>query len=73
MVDYAENKIANNGNKNREPYTLLKNNCGHFAANCITQDKTINRPAIYDPRPVSIVDEFETEKNKKFIYIPQHE
>lgn len=61
MNDYANRKLMENSDENRTPYNVLSNNCGTFANDVIKQDKSVNAPNILDPRPVSIIDEYQSD------------
>ena len=58
---YAESKIAENANSKRKEYSLRNNNCGTFAADVLKQDPSVKdkAPVIIDPRPNSIVKEYQ--------------
>src|SRR6218665_1557901 len=57
--------------KNRPPYALSENNCGTFAADCMNQDPTVDRPSISNPTPTNIVDEYQEEGNARVTYDPK--
>ena len=61
MKNYAESKIAENANSKRKEYSLRNNNCGTFAADDLKQDPSVKdkAPVIIDPRPNSIVKEYQ--------------
>ena len=61
MKTYAESKIAENSNPKRKEYSLRNNNCGTFAADVLEQDPSVKdkAPVIIDPRPNSIVKEYQ--------------
>ena len=61
MKNYAESKIAENANSKRKEYSLRNNNCGTFAADVLKQDPSVKdkAPVIIDPRPNSIVKEYQ--------------
>lgn len=61
MNDYAKGKLAENNKKNRTPYSILTNNCGTFADDVIKQDKNVDTPTLLDPRPVSMIGEYQSE------------
>lgn len=63
MNDYASDKLKENSDSNRKAYSLLNNNCGTFAADVLTADDDVEKkaPSIIDPRPNSIVKEFQKE------------
>lgn len=50
-----------NANPDRKEYSLLNNNCGTFAADVLKIDDEVDKkaPSIIDPRPNSIVKEFQ--------------
>jgi hypothetical protein len=66
MNDYAKSRLAENDNPNREPYDLTSNNCGTFACDVLGQDKQVDKdsPSIVDPRPNSVVEEYQDEFDK---------
>lgn len=61
MNDYAQKKMKDNTNPNRKDYSLTSNNCGTFAADVVKQDEDVKKdaPIIVDPRPNSIVGEYQ--------------
>jgi hypothetical protein len=61
MNDYAQDKMKDNSNPDRKGYSLTLNNCGTFAAEVIKQDEEVKKeaPVIVDPRPNSIVGEYQ--------------
>jgi RHS repeat-associated protein len=71
MLDYAYGKVKENFDVNRKPYSVSSNNCGTFAADCINQDPTVDQPAIYNPTPNNIADEYIEEGNREILYDPK--
>ncbi|KAB1061174.1 hypothetical protein F3059_13585 [Salibacter halophilus] len=63
MNDYAQKKKAENTDPDREPYDLTDNNCGTFGCDVLDQDEDVedDAPWIADPRPNSIVGEYQDE------------
>ena len=59
-------------NKNRKPYSILRHNCGTFAADVINQDESVDAPCIINPTPVNIVDEYQEEGNAAVKYDPNN-
>lgn len=59
MNDYAKGKLNENSDQNRTPYNILTNNCGTFADDVVKQDNSVDAPTIIDPRPVSIINEYQ--------------
>jgi hypothetical protein len=59
MNEYAQGKLKENADPNRDPYSVTGNNCGTFACDVVNQDADVNTPYIVDPRPVSIVEEYQ--------------
>ena len=61
MNSYAEKQMQDNNNLDREPYSLLSNNCGTFAADVLKQDANVKRifPIIFIARPISIVKQLQ--------------
>ena len=51
--------MKENSDPDREPYVILSNNCGTFACDVAEQDEDLDTPWILDPRPVSIVEEYQ--------------
>lgn len=76
MDSYAKKKLKETNpeykeyDKNRKPYDLTNNNCGTFAEDVITQDKTVDKPSIYVKSPTNIVEEYQEEGNAKVTYDP---
>ncbi len=68
MNEYAKSKLFENGNQNREKYSITSNNCATFAENVITQDKSVDKPNIIIPSPINIVDEYQEEGNARVQY-----
>ena len=71
MDKYATIKENENSNPSRKTYSLTGNNCGTFAADVVNQDENVNKkaPIIVDPRPNSIVEEYQ-DKFKTITYNP---
>jgi hypothetical protein len=61
MNNYAQDKMKDNNNPNREKYNLTDNNCGTFATDVANQDKKVEKeaPTIIDPRPNSMISEYQ--------------
>jgi len=59
MNDYARGKLNENSNPERKPYNFFTNNCGTFADDVVKQDDSVDAPIIIDPRPVSIIHEYQ--------------
>ena len=72
MNDFAKSKLEENNDADRETYSLLNNNCGTFAADCVNQDGKVDRPSIINPTPTNIVDEYQEEGNAKVTYDPNN-
>lgn len=72
MRSYAESKKIENNNSNRRKYSLLNNNCGTFAVDIIGQDPDVQKksPTIIDPRPISIIEEYQ-ENFRSITYDPK--
>jgi hypothetical protein len=66
MNDYAKEKMGENSDPNRDPYSLTSNNCGTFGCDVVNQDPNVakNSPSIVDPRPNSIIKEYQGEFGK---------
>lgn len=66
MNEYAQGRMAENSNAEREPYDIVDNNCGTFACDVADQDPEVekNSPLIIDPRPNSIIKEYRDEYDK---------
>ncbi len=71
MLDYAKGKVKENSDINRKPYSVPSNNCGTFAADCVNQDPTVDKPRILNPTPNNIVDEYIEEGNREIRYNPK--
>ncbi len=71
MNNYANEKLKENKDPKRDPYSLNSNNCGTFGADCINQDKTVDQPTIINPTPMNIIDEYLEEGNAKVTYDPK--
>ncbi len=63
MNDYAKGKMKENSDPDRKEYNLMNNNCGTFAEDVVGQDKeaTKDAPSTIDPRPNSMVKEYQDE------------
>lgn len=64
MYDYAVERQEENSNPEREKYSLFSTdgfNCGSFATAVMNRDEEIEKkaPSIFDPRPVSIAEEYQ--------------
>ncbi len=78
MNDYAQEKMKESNDdfkeydKNRRPYSISNNNCGTFGMDVLDQDPAVHekRPWILDPRPSSIIDEYQDDF-PKIRYDPQ--
>ena len=81
MNNYANSKFMESNpsdgnafyNKNRRPYSIIRNNCGTFAVDVINQDKSVDAPYIINPTPVNIVDEYQEEGNAVVRYNPSND
>ncbi len=53
--------LKENSNSERKSYSLSNNNCGTFAYDVLNQDPDVKDkvPSIIDPRPNSIIDEYQ--------------
>ena len=71
MDDYAKQRLNENSDPKRRSYQLFFNNCGTFADDVIKQDSEVKKkaPVILDPRPVSIIKEYQ-KKFTKITYDP---
>ena len=74
MDDYAKQKLNENSDPKRRSYSMFFNNCGTFADDVIKQDSEVKKkaPVILDPRPVSIIKEYQ-KKFTKITYDPVKE
>ena len=68
MKQYAEKRIQDNKNPNREGYSFLNNNCANFAEDVITQDKRVNKPSRIINSPISIVHKYQSKGNARVQY-----
>jgi RHS repeat-associated protein len=66
MNNYAADKVKEKDDPKRNPYNLANNNCGTFACDVLNQDPNVakNSPSILDPRPNSIIKEYQGEYGK---------
>jgi len=66
MVEYANSRLSENNKPNRESYSIWTNNCGTFAIDVLNQDENVKElaPGIIDPRPNSIIGEYQDEFDK---------
>jgi RHS repeat-associated protein len=60
MKAHADDKLADNTNTSREPYSIWTNNCATFAKKVIEAGGA-SMPSMTDPRPNSYVDEAQDE------------
>lgn len=68
MNNYAKSKMSENNDQNRKKYSITGNNCGTFAEDVITQDKSVDKPTIIVPSPINIVDEYQEGGNARVQY-----
>lgn len=61
MNDYAQSKKAEKNNLDRKEYSIMSNNCGTFVEDVVKQDPDVMKkaPTIIDPRPNSMVKEYQ--------------
>ncbi|MGB3545893.1 MAG: DUF6695 family protein [Saprospiraceae bacterium] len=67
MNDYAQERLKESNaeydeyDKDREPYSLTRNNCGTFGCDVIKQDDSArkNAPWIFDPTPNNVAEEYQ--------------
>jgi len=77
MDAYARKKLKESNpeykeyDKKRKSYDLLNNNCGTFAEAVVTQDKSVDKPSIYDTSPTNIVEEYQEEGNARVTFDPK--
>ncbi|GAA6167144.1 hypothetical protein [Sessilibacter corallicola] len=60
MLEYAQNRKAQNANLKRTPYNLTSNSCIHFVKK-VTEAAGVETPWMVDPRPNSYIGEFRDE------------
>lgn len=72
MKTYAEKKLEEIDDPNREEYGLFSNNCGTFARDVIAQDQDVDNPSIWYPTPKNIVDEYIEEGNAEVNFDPKN-
>ena len=70
MLAYAQRRIRENGNRNREPYSILKNSCIHFTK-AVLEAAAVDTPVMIDPRPNSYIEELRDEF-PKLDFVRQH-
>ena len=58
MNDYAQMRLNDNTNNNRESYPLWQNNCGTFAAETLGAGDDVEIPKRLRPRPNSLLKQF---------------
>jgi RHS repeat-associated protein len=71
MKTYAEGKLAENKDINRNAYSLSSNNCGTFARDVIAQDHEVDNPSVWLASPINIVNEYIEEGNAEVSYDPK--
>jgi len=61
MNDFAQKLLSQNSDPDRKPYSITSNNCGTFGCDVLNQDPDVaaNSPSIFDPRPNSIIEEYQ--------------
>lgn len=57
MLEYAQFRVSQKTNADREPYNLFTNSCLHFMKS-VVEKAGVETPTLVDPRPVSYIDEF---------------
>jgi hypothetical protein len=74
MNDYAQDRIKENSNPEREEYNLMNNNCGTFTNDVVKQDEEVSEeaPTVIDPRPNSMIKEYQR-KFQDVEYDPEKE
>jgi hypothetical protein len=60
MLEYAQRRVRDNGNRNREPYHLATNSCIHFTK-AVVEAAGVATPIMVDPRPNSYIEELRDE------------
>ena len=68
MKQYAEERIKDNENPDREGYSFLSNNCANFAEDVITKDKRINKPFRIINSPLNIVRKYQNKSDATVRY-----
>jgi RHS repeat-associated protein len=69
MVTYAESRIKENKNSDREPYSLTGNNCGTFMKD-VLEAGGHDTPWMVDPRPNSYIRELRSDSDVTVDYSP---
>ena len=64
MNDYANSRMLENNNPDREAYSFLNNNCATFAEDVITQDKRVDKPSRIINSPVNLVRKYQNNNDK---------
>jgi hypothetical protein len=68
-VDYLKMEAA--ANAAQEIYSILSNNCGHYAERVILAgNPQIDKPLVVNPTPNNFVDEYIEEKNAEVLFDP---
>lgn len=70
MVEFAEGRLGENQDPDREPYSVLGNNCSHFCQNTLAA-AGIRTPWQIDPRPASYIQELQEDTDFKISYDPE--
>ena len=68
MLKYALARAALNHTDNREPYKLTSNSCMHFSK-AVAESADVKMPWIFDPRPVSFIEEVQA-SYPSFKFVP---
>ena len=63
MNSYAQERMSQNSNSKRTPYSITSNNCGTFMCDVAKQDPAVadQFPWLFDPRPNSVITELREE------------
>ena len=72
MNEYAQSRLAENSDANREAYSTWSNNCGDFACQTLKQDESIKKksPLIEAPDPYSLIGQYQSKSDYNLNYKP---
>ena len=70
MNKYAQQRIKDNSDPDRKPYSILSNNCGHFMYDVLEAGGVDDLPWVVNPTPTNMMDELEEEDYTPIKYSP---
>ncbi len=73
MNDYAEKRVQENSNAEREPYSIVFNNCASFVSDVLDQDMStlFLSPVVRSPIPIIRVKQYQL-FHQRIIYPPHN-